>query len=198
MAAAYWCVINSPSELAEPEIDAACIQGVDAIVLPKVSSALDITHIGRQLDALEAQRGFKSGSLRLIAQIEDVASLPRLDEIAQSPSRLLGIILGSEDFSVSAGMDPIPETLFAPNQQIVFACRRAGILPLGFPASITDYTDLVSFRNHISRARRMGRRSVLCSSISGRNYKRGVFVLVLMSKIREALSRRSKPHIAGG
>lgn len=72
------------------------------------------------------------------------------------------MILGSEDFSASAGMEPIPEALFAPNQQIVFACRRAGILPFGFPASIADYTDLELFRTHIRLARRMGLVGAFC------------------------------------
>jgi citrate lyase beta subunit len=129
-----------------------------------------------QLEALEALRGFEPGRIRLIAQIESVDALPRLDEIARSSSRLLGMILGSEDFSVTAGMEPIPEALFAPNQQIVFACRRAGNLPFGFPASIADYSDLNSLRCHIRLARRMGFcRRVLHPSVSSRPPERGIY-----------------------
>jgi citrate lyase subunit beta/citryl-CoA lyase len=70
--------------------------------------------------------------------------------------------LGSEDFSASAGMSPIPETLMWPNQQIVFACRRAGILPFGFPASIADFSDPARFTATIALARQMGFVGAFC------------------------------------
>ena len=92
----------------------------------------------------------------LIAQIEDVRTLPLLDAIATSSPRLMGLILGSEDFSVSAGMEPTSEALYGPNQQMLFACRRAGILPFGFPGSISVFRDLEALRALIVRARQMG------------------------------------------
>lgn len=154
--------INAEPALAALDVDAACLRGVAALVIPKVGSAAEVNAIAAQLDALEAERGLVAGGIRLIAQIEDVAALPRLDEIASSSKRLLGMILGSEDFSASAGMEPVPEALFAPNQQIVFACRRAGLLPFGFPASIADYSDLDAFRGHIRLARRLGFVGAFC------------------------------------
>jgi citrate lyase subunit beta/citryl-CoA lyase len=152
--------INAGADPAD--LDAAGIAGVSAIVLPKVGGAGDVAAAADRLDSLERKRALVPGSIGVIAQIENVDALLRLDEIAHSSSRLLGMILGSEDFSVSAGMEPDPETLFAPNQQIVFACRRAGILPFGFPASIADYDDLDVFRNHIRRARRLGFVGAFC------------------------------------
>jgi citrate lyase subunit beta / citryl-CoA lyase len=154
--------INAQSELREADLSAACLSGVSAIVLPKVNAPFDVASVATRLEALERARGLVAGSVRLIAQVEHVTALTRLDEIARSAPRLLGMILGSEDFSVSAGMDPIPQTLFLPNQQIVFACRRAGILPFGFPASIADYTELDVFRSHIRVARRMGFVGAFC------------------------------------
>lgn len=148
--------INAEPELAGDDIEAACLPGIAALVLPKANSAAEVQSVARQLDALEPARGIETGAIRLIAQIEDVRALPQLDAIATSSPRLLGMILGSEDFSASAGMEPFPEALFGPNQQIVFACRRAGILALGFPASIADYSDIDRFRGHIRLARRMG------------------------------------------
>jgi citrate lyase subunit beta/citryl-CoA lyase len=154
--------INAPPEQWEADLSAACLSGVSAIVLPKVNAAADVASIATRLDALEQSRGLAAGSVRLIAQIEHVSALPHLDDIARSAPRLLGMILGSEDFSVSAGMDPIPQTLFLPNQQIVFACRRAGILPFGFPASIADYTELDVFRSQVRLARQMGFVGAFC------------------------------------
>lgn len=148
--------INSEPALAALDLDAAVVPGVRALMLPKVQHAERITALSAELTLLEATRGLAEGSVLLIAQIEDVHTLPRLDAIAGSSPRLMGMILGSEDFSVSAGMEPTTEALYAPNQQLLFACRRAGILPFGFPGSISLFRDLEAFRALIVLARQMG------------------------------------------
>ena len=154
--------VNQPWEATALDLDAAVGPGVAAIVLPKVDDAEQVRAAARHIDALEARRGMTVGHTVLIAQIEDVAALPRLDEIATSSPRLLGMILGSEDFSASAGMEPIPEALLLPNQMVVFACRRAGIQALGFPASIADYADPDAFRRTIELARKLGFVGAFC------------------------------------
>lgn len=154
--------VNQPWAMTALDLEAAIGSGVAAIVLPKVNDAEYVRAAAARIDTLEAQRGIAAGHTRLIAQIEDVAALPRLDEIATSSPRLLGMILGSEDFSATAGMEPIPAALFAPNQQVQFACRRAGILPFGFPASIADYSDLDAFRATIRLARQLGFVGAFC------------------------------------
>lgn len=148
--------INGAPELIAEDLHAAIIPGVRALMLPKVENGDAVRAIAAQVAALETERGLVQGSVLLIAQIEDVRTLPLLDDIATSSPRLMGMILGSEDFSVSAGMEPLPETLFAPNQQMLFACRRADILPLGFPGSIGVFRDLAALTALIVRARQMG------------------------------------------
>jgi citrate lyase subunit beta/citryl-CoA lyase len=125
-------------------------------MLPKVEGGEQVRAIDARLSDLEEQRDLPAGHTLLIAQVEHVRALPRLDEIATSSPRLMGMILGSEDFSVSAGMQPTPEALYGPNQQMLFACRRAGILPYGFPGSISVYRDLDQLRHLIRLAREMG------------------------------------------
>lgn len=154
--------INAQPEMLDADLDAAIMPAVRALVLPKVNEAQTVQDIAARIDVLEAQRGIAPGHTLLIAQIEDVRALPHLDAIAGSHPRLLGMSLGSEDFSASAGMAPIPEALFAPNQQIVFACRRAGVLPFGFPASIADYSDLERFGRTIRLASQLGFVGAFC------------------------------------
>lgn len=154
--------INQPWAEAQRDLNAAICPGVNAIVLPKVNSPAAVHAATQEIDGLEAARGMDMGHTLLIAQIEDVAALPKLDEIAGSSSRLLGMILGSEDFAASAGMEPIPAALFAPNQQVLFSCRRAGILPFGFPASIADYANAEEFRATIKLARQLGFVGAFC------------------------------------
>ena len=154
--------LNRDWEALGEDLEAAALPGVAALVLPKVDNPAFVREVVARLDRLEAARGLEAGKIRLIAQIEDVHALPRLDAIAASSTRLLGMILGSEDFSASAGMEPVPEALLWPNQQIVFACRRAGILPLGFPGSIAEFADLEGFRRTIRLARQLGFVGAFC------------------------------------
>ena len=154
--------INSEAELAAADIDATLDVTISAIIVPKVVTQDSVRTIASCLAELERKRDIPDGHTRLIAQIEDVRALPRLDEIATSSPRLLGLSLGSEDFSASVGMDPIPEALLWPNQQVLFACARANVLAFGFPASIADYSDLVAFRRHIQLARKLGFVGAFC------------------------------------
>ncbi|MEP6721246.1 MAG: CoA ester lyase [Variovorax sp.] len=154
--------VNQPWAMTEMDLNAVVGPAVSAIVLPKVCDADFVFAVGRRLDALEAQRGMVNGHTRLIAQIEDVQALPHLDAIAASSPRLLGMILGSEDFSASAGMAPSPQALLLPNQMVLFACRRAGLLPFGFAGSIADFADLKAFRETICQARALGFVGAFC------------------------------------
>ncbi len=154
--------VNQPWLETERDLEAAVGADVNAIVLPKVNDAGYVRATSQKIDLIETRLGIRLGHTLLIAQIEDVAALPKLDEIAASSPRMMGMILGSEDFSASAGMEPIPAALFAPNQQVLFACRRAGILPFGFPASVADYSDGESLRIAIRLARQLGFVGAFC------------------------------------
>lgn len=154
--------VNPVWELMVQDLDASIDHKVQAIVLPKVTQAATVQRAAQHVERLEVERGMAVGHTRLIAQIEDVEALPNLDAIATSSLRLLGMILGSEDFSASAGMQPIPEALLLPNQMVLFACRRAGIHPLGFAASIADYADTARFERHVSLAKQMGFVGAFC------------------------------------
>lgn len=155
-------LVRVNAESLDEDIAAACSQSVRALVIPKVSASSSIHKSAALLDRLEAEHGLDVGQTRLIAQIEDVRALPNLDAIAGSSPRLLGMSLGSEDFSTSAGMQPLPETLYGPNRQVVFACRRAGILPFGFPASITLIRDTKALTVAIKQASDMGMVGAFC------------------------------------
>jgi citrate lyase subunit beta / citryl-CoA lyase len=148
--------INSEPTLILEDLEYAVSPCIRALMLPKVESGEEVRALDSRIGALERRHGMTQGHTLLIAQIEHVRTLPWLDEIAASSPRLMGMILGSEDFSISAGMEPTPETLYWPNQQVLFACRRAGILPFGFPGSISVFRDLDAFRRIIQRAREMG------------------------------------------
>lgn len=154
--------INAEAPEAEADVRACCSPAVGALVLPKTGGAAEVRRVAEWLDAAEAERGLPIGHTRLLALIEDVHAIARLDEIAQASPRLFGMTLGPEDFSASAGALPVQEALIGPSQMVLFACRRAGLLPFGFPGSIADIEDLAPLVRQVALARALGFVGALC------------------------------------
>jgi citrate lyase subunit beta/citryl-CoA lyase len=148
--------VNANWRLAIRDLEAVVNPAIAAIVVPKVSSAEQLQSIDEVITELEIESGMQAGFTRMVAQIESPVALARLEAIANAGKRLVGMSLGSEDFSAAAGMQPNPDGLLFPSQQIVFAARAAGLLPLGFVDSITNFSDLQAFRKTILRARNLG------------------------------------------
>lgn len=154
--------INEPTDGGLLDLPALVSPAVSAVVLPKVAGTEVVRLVALQLKRLEAERGMPAGHTLILAQIESVDALPLLDEIASASPRLMGMSLGPEDFCVSAGMQPTPDTLLWPNQQVAFACRRAGILPFGFPDSIAEFSDLPRLRQSVVLGRQLGMIGAFC------------------------------------
>jgi citrate lyase subunit beta / citryl-CoA lyase len=154
--------INRPWRHAWRDIEAAVGPGITALMCPKTPRAEHLQTIGEMLDDLEADKKLPRGHTRLIAMIETAAALFRAHEIAAGTPRLVGIMLGAEDFASSVGMEPFPDVLQAPNQTVIIAARAAGILPLGFMGTVADYKDLDAFRATIRRSRRFGFLGAAC------------------------------------
>jgi citrate lyase subunit beta/citryl-CoA lyase len=148
--------INSPWELAQSDLDSSINENVDGIAVTKAQSADHVRRIDAFISKLEATRGLKSGHTRLIAMIETPAAFFKMPEIAQSSPRLAAMNIGGEDFALETGMEPLEETLLMPKQQMVFAARAAGLMPLGFIASVAGFGDWDAFRAMVRRSRRFG------------------------------------------
>ena len=154
--------INLDDRFAMLDIEASVDESVKAIVVPKVESAEQMKVFSKRIAELEEKKSLTIGHTALIVMIESVDALPKLDEIANADPRIVAMILGSEDFSATAGMQPLPQTLLLPNQMVALACRRANIMPLGFPGSIADYSDLDAFRKTVQFAKQLGFVGAFC------------------------------------
>jgi citrate lyase subunit beta/citryl-CoA lyase len=153
--------VNRPWRLLVRDLEAAVIPGVTALMLTKVNSPEHVQACADVVAELEAERGLPSGGLKFIALVENAAGFFRIEQIAKSHPRLVGLSLGSEDFAADVGMQSEPEGLFYPKQQTVFAARAGGILPMGFIGSIADFRDQEAFRVIVRRSRRLG---FMCAS----------------------------------
>lgn len=153
--------VNRPWRLLVRDLEAAVIPGVCALMLTKVDSAEHVQAVESIVDELEAERGLPAGNIKFIALVEDAKGFFRIEHIATSSRRLVGLSLGSEDFAADIGAVADPEVLFYPKQRTLFAAKAAGIMPMGFVGSIADFRDQEAFRAIVRRSRRMG---FMCAS----------------------------------
>jgi citrate lyase subunit beta / citryl-CoA lyase len=148
--------INSPRELAEQDLDFSIDENVDGIAVTKAQSTEHVRRIDDFISNVEAKRGLRNGHTRLIAMIETPGAFFQMPAIAQSSARLAAMNIGGEDFALETGMEPTEETLLMPKQQMIFAARSAGIMPLGFIASVAGFGDWEAFGRMVRRSRQFG------------------------------------------
>lgn len=153
--------INSDLDTAVSDLREAVCAGLGLVLLPKVEHARDVQLLSQLVGALETKAGLPEGQVRLILQIESTAALPRLYKIAAADLRTMGIMLGSEDFSLDCGARPTAELLMQPSLMVLYAARAARIQPIGFVGSIADLGDVEEFTQRLKQARDLGFRGAV-------------------------------------
>ena len=153
--------INGDLNTAITDLRAAVLPGLDLLMLPKVEHPRDVQLLATVVAGLEQAAGIPVGHVRFVLQIESALALPKLYEIAAADRRVLGMMLGSEDFSLDCGADPTPDTLMMPSMMVLFACRAAKIQPIGFVGSIAELGAPEVFKARVEQARSLGFRGAV-------------------------------------
>jgi citrate lyase subunit beta / citryl-CoA lyase len=153
--------INGDLNTAVTDLRAAVMKGLDLVLLPKVEHPRDVQLLAGLVADLEAAAGIPRGSVRFLLQVESCVALPRLHEIAAAAPRIMGMMLGSEDFSLDCGGLPTPEALIGPSLMVLHAARAAGIQPIGFIASIAELGEVEAFTRVLEQARSLGFRGAV-------------------------------------
>lgn len=148
--------INRPLSMAVRDLEASVGPHVDGIAVTKAQSADHLRLLDELVGELESRRGLAVGHTRFIAMVETPQAFFRMAEIARAVDRLVAMNIGGEDFALENGMAPVEETLQMPKQQMIFAARSAGLMPLGFIASVAGFGDLGAFRAMVRRSRQFG------------------------------------------
>ena len=148
--------INRPLDMAVRDLEASIGPEVDGIAVTKAQGADHLRLLDELVGELEVRRGLKAGHTRFIAMVETPQAFFRMSEIAQAVPRLAAMNIGGEDFALENGMAPVEETLLMPKQQMVFAARSAGLMPLGFIASVAGFGDWAAFGAMVRRSRQFG------------------------------------------
>lgn len=153
--------INGSLNTAVTDLRASVQEGLEIIVLPKVEHARDVQLLSSVVAELELDAKLGAGHVRFLLQIESVAALPHLYAIAASDPRIMGMMLGSEDFSLDCGGLPTPEALFTPSLMVLYAARAAGVQPIGFIGSIAELGEPEDFRLKLEQSRKLGFRGAV-------------------------------------
>ena len=153
-------VNNDPALLAD-DLEAVVKPGLSAIVMPKVETASALDELSALLDALEYEAGLERFSIGVVAVIESPRALERIVAIADGP-RLMGIALGSEDFSLALGRPPTALSLDLAAQTVAYAAAARGIMGIGMATGIANFTDLDAFGAEARRAHGMGLTGAMC------------------------------------
>ena len=149
--------INRPWRMAVADLEASVGANVNGIVIPKIESADHVVFLEEIVAELEAERGLDPGHTSLTLQIETAKGFLNVREIAGASRRNKAISVGNEDFAHMLGMpETISEALIGAMQTVQMAAREAGILALGYPGSIANFSDLDAYRANIARARALG------------------------------------------
>ena len=149
--------INRPWRMTMADLEASVLNGISAIVLTKTESADHVIFVDEVISELEVERGINPGAIDLFVLIETAKGYLNGREIVHASTRLRAVSLGMEDFAEVIGMPEVDtEAILGYNREVHVAAREAGILMMGYPGSIADFSDLEMFRNNIRRARRLG------------------------------------------
>lgn len=145
------CLLRVNAGLAAMVADLAAADPglLDGVLVPKCQSTRPLENVAE----------LTRGALGLIALIEAPAALAALPAIAALP-QVLGLMLGSEDYSAALGAHPDRGALDLPVAQIAAAAAGRGLLPIGFPGSIANFRDLERYAGQIARGRDLGMRAV--------------------------------------
>lgn len=97
------------SGLDETDLEVVLPAGPDGVVIPKVSSALEVRGVSERIAAFEQAQGWDPGGIRLLAIVETALGIVHLPEIAAADPRLEVLIFGAEDLAVDLGAERTPE-----------------------------------------------------------------------------------------
>src|SRR5207249_6572400 len=138
------------------DLEASVGPDVNGIAVTKVDDAAHLRRLDGLVAKLEAKRGLAPGHTRFIAMIETLAAFFRMPEIVLAVERTAVMDIGGEDFALETGMEPTEDALLMPKQQMIFAARAAGIMPLGYIASVAGFGDWEAFGRMVRRSRQFG------------------------------------------
>jgi citrate lyase subunit beta / citryl-CoA lyase len=148
------------SDLLGQDVDALPRETV-AVVLPGTESVDELRALDALLLKCEQVHGLSAGGIGIVPLIESPSALFSIRDIAAGP-RVVGLALGSEDFSLALGASPSPRSLTLPAQIVCLAAAAAGVMAFAIPFSIAAYGDEMGWVDAAETAKSIGATGGLC------------------------------------
>ncbi|MBE7555929.1 MAG: CoA ester lyase [Anaerolineales bacterium] len=125
-------------------------------VIPKVETPEHIRLVSDYLDRVEAERGWPSNSIRLLAMIETARGVLNIGQIAQASRRLEALVLGAEDLANDLGARRTRAgwEVFYARSAIVTAAAAFGLQAIDMV--FVDLNDLPGLEEECRFARQLG------------------------------------------
>ena len=144
--------------LAQEDLEAVIIPGVNGISQPKPSTGKDIKKVAEILTRIERERGLTAGNVKILPWIETSLGLINCYEIASASPRVNGVIFGANDLVLETGMTRSEEgmELLYPRTKIVIAARAAGVAAIDTPYN--DFKDEKGLIRETTFVRNLGYR----------------------------------------
>lgn len=120
-------------ELLYADLSAAVWPGVSGILIPRLESPQEVAEADSLLTRLEDKRGFRPGTLQIVAVLDTAKGNYDAVEIARASRRIWGLTLGRADLVMDLRPEPSGELHLMPYlmQRLITAANAAAVMPLG-------------------------------------------------------------------
>lgn len=153
--------VNSvQSGVAQDDLEAIVVPGLDGVWLPKVERPEDVATVNATICKLERRQGIPVGRIGLFASLETALGVWRAHEIATASARMAGLSVGTAaggdlEADVGCQLSPDGRELDYARSHVLFAARAAG-LEVVLDGAYTDFLDPGGLGLSATAARRLG------------------------------------------
>jgi citrate lyase subunit beta/citryl-CoA lyase len=125
--------VQVDKELLYADLSAAVWPGLTGVLIPRLASPQEVIEADTLLTQLEDKRGFRPGTLQIVAVLDTAKGNDAALEIARASHRLWGLTLGRADLVMDLRPEPSGELHLMPYlmQRLITVANAAGVVPLG-------------------------------------------------------------------
>lgn len=125
--------VQVDKELLSADLSASVRPGIRGVLIPRLESPQEVAEADSLLLQLEDKRGFRPGTLQIIAVLDTAKGNYAAMEIARASRRLWGMTLGRADLVMDLRPEPSGEIHLMPYlmQRLIIIANAAGLVPLG-------------------------------------------------------------------
>lgn len=156
-----WVRLNNGPEHLQQDVDAAVLDGVAGLMLPKTESVEELRVLDGMISAAEAKSGLPPRTVSVSAQIETPLGVLLAQAISGGP-RLMALAWGGEDYAASLGVEAGPSALRGPAAHVALAARAGGLEAWGPAWAIPEHRRMEVFERAVRVSRSLGMTGALC------------------------------------